>query len=312
MVEYMKAFLKRDAEGLTDVKVDEAPIKMEENNEVVVITGVGSDLYLRKIKPDTKTEVILYSFSGEKGTFKQWFESGLPSDRDEKSTAEIQRVTKIRINKGQAMADLKRKAFTNDYESKGYYEKESYNCKTHEGVQYCWGIKTEELPKEVQFGKLTLLLHKLYYKNILAVKHNGNISIAGLKNTKVSDKFVKLIMSLIEGEHPTHTEINALPIMEKQLYDRLIHLAHLNKKLPHTEDKTIHDLKKRMKLIEGEIHAGNNSPLLKKELYIICHSLKDFGVLSMSEMKEYLNQFYTFKMMVSIFKLSFRDFIDYI
>ena len=131
----------------------------------------------------------------------------------------------------------------------------------------------------------------MYYHNILAVKHSGNISIAGLKNTKVSDKFVAIIMSLIQGDHPTHTEINALPMIEKQLYDRLIHLAQLNKKLPHTEDKTIHDLKKRMKLIEGEIHAGNNSPLLKKELYVLCHALKDFGVLSMTELKDYLSQF---------------------
>jgi len=291
VVEYMKSFLKRDAEGLIDVKVDDAPIKKEENNEVVFIKGIGSDLYLRKIKPDSKSEVILYSFSGDKGTFKQWFEKGLPDNRDEKTTSEIQRITKIKINKGEAMADLKRKAFTNDFDSISYYDKGSLYRRPTEGVQYGWGIKTEELPTEVQFGKLTLLLHKLYYKNILAVKHNGNISIAGLKNTKVSDKFVKLIMSLIEGEHPTHTEINALPIMEKQLYDRLIHLAHLNKKLPHTEDKTIHDLKKRMKLIEGEIHAGNNSPLLKKELYVICHALKDFGVLSMGEIKDYLPQF---------------------
>ena len=46
-----------------------------------------------------------------------------------------------------------------------------------------------------------------------------------------------------------------------------------------------------MKLIEGEIIAGNNSPLLLKELYGIVHSLKDFGILSQKDIKSYLAQF---------------------
>jgi hypothetical protein len=161
--------------------------------------------------------------------------------------------------------------------------------KTNEEVGF--GIKTEKIPEKVTFGKLVLLLHKLYYKNILAVKHHNMISIAGLKNTKVSEKFVKIVMGMVEGIHPTVTEINGLSVAEKQLYDRLIHLAGLNKMIPHTQDKTITDLKKRMKLIEAEISAGNNSPILLQELYVIVHSLKDFGVLSQKDIKQYLSQF---------------------
>ena len=279
VVQYMKSFLKKDAEGLTEVK-DEASIIKDEDPQVVFISGSPNNLYLRKIKPnrgDDRSFKVLYSFSGDRDTYKGF-------TRSDKSTSLVKDATGIRITKEDALRMLEKKLNTTDFKTmrdKYFSDKETYG----------WGIQTEELPKEVQFGKLTLLLHKLYYHNILAVKHSGNISIAGLKNTKVSDKFVAIIMSLIEGDNPTHTEINSLPVMEKQLYDRLIHLEHLNKKLPHTEDKTIHDLKKRMKLIEGEIHAGNNSPLLKKELYVICHTLKDFNVLSMGEIKEYLSQF---------------------
>jgi len=161
--------------------------------------------------------------------------------------------------------------------------------KTNEEVGF--GIKTEKIPEKVTFGKLVLLLHKLYYKNTLAVKHHNMISIAGLKNTKVSEKFVKIIMGMVEGIHPTVSEINGLSVAEKQLYDRLIHLAGLNKMIPHTQDKTVTDLKKRMKLIEAEISAGNNSPILLQELYVIVHSLKDFGVLSQKDIKQYLSQF---------------------
>ena len=163
------------------------------------------------------------------------------------------------------------------------------NNKTNDIVGF--GIKTEEIPEKVAFGKLVILLKKLYYKNILAVKHHNMISIVGFKNTKVSDKLVKILMGMVEGTHPQVFELNALSINEKQLYDRLIQLAGLNKMIPNTQDKTVSDLKLRMELIEGQLNAGNNSPLLLQELYVIVHSLKDFGVLSQKDIKNYLSQF---------------------
>lgn len=163
------------------------------------------------------------------------------------------------------------------------------NNKTNDIVGF--GIKTEEIPEKVTFGKLVILLRKLYYKNILAVKHHNMISIVGLKNTKVSDKLVKILMGMVEGTNPQAFELNGLSINEKQLYDRLIQLAGLNKMIPHSTEKTVTDLKTRMKLIEGEITAGNNSPLLLQQLYVIVHSLKDFGVLKNKDIKNYLSQF---------------------
>ena len=163
------------------------------------------------------------------------------------------------------------------------------NNKTNDIVGF--GIKTEEIPEKVTFGKLVLLLKKLYYKNILAVKHHNMISIVGFKNTKVSDKLVKILMGMVEGTNPQAFELNGLSVNEKQIYDRLIHLAGLNKMIPHSTEKTVTDLKTRMKLIEGQITAGNNSPLLLQELYVIVHSLKDFGVLGNKDIKNYLSQF---------------------
>jgi len=123
------------------------------------------------------------------------------------------------------------------------------------------------------------------------VKHHNMISIVGFKNTKVSDRLVKILMGMVEGTYPQLFELNALSINEKQLYDRLIQLAGLNKMIPNTQDKTVSDLKLRMELIEGQLNAGNNSPLLLQELYVIVHSLKDFGVLSQKDIKNYLSQF---------------------
>ena len=95
--------------------------------------------------------------------------------------------------------------------------------------QVGFGIKTENLPETEHFGKVLLLLHKLYYNNILSVKYHNKINIKGFKNVKVSDKFVKIIMNSLSGKHPTTADINAWSINEKQVYDRLIYLAKLNK-----------------------------------------------------------------------------------
>ena len=154
-----------------------------------------------------------------------------------------------------------------------------------------FGLSREQIPEYAKFGKILIQVQKLYYKNILCVKHHNKLSIAGVKNTKVSDKFVKIIMCMLENIKPTISEINGLSTSEKQLYDHVIYLGGLNKMMPHNNDKTISDLKKRMKLIEGEIATGNNSPLLKDELYYICHTLKNFNVLSLNELKKYLAQF---------------------
>ncbi len=98
---------------------------------------------------------------------------------------------------------------------------------------------------------------------------------------------------MVEGVHPELFELNALSINEKQLYDRLIQLAGLNKMIPNTQDKTVSEL------IEGQLNAGNNllffvtnfPSVLLQELYVIVHSLKDFGVLSQKDIKNYLSQF---------------------
>lgn len=148
-----------------------------------------------------------------------------------------------------------------------------------------------DIPDNVKFGKIIVLLHKLYYKNILAVKNSNHSSIAGFKNCRVSNNFVKIIMSIYDGDKPEFRDIDRLSIPEKHLYDRLIHLAGFNKHVENTRDKTVSDIKHKLKIVEGEIEAGNNNPMLKKEIYKLCHTLHNFNVLDNKDMKEYLNQF---------------------
>jgi hypothetical protein len=158
-------------------------------------------------------------------------------------------------------------------------------------VEYGMGLHAEKIPARVPFGNVNLLLKKLYYNNELSAKNKHDKSIAGLKTTKVSEQFVKLIMNMLKGLHPTHGDLNHLPIHERQLYDRLIQVANLNKSMPHQGDRTVQELKKRLKLIEGEISIGNDNPMLVKEIYSILHTLKDFKSITQSQIDKYMSQF---------------------
>ena len=252
---------------------------------------------------------LIYEFLDERDQTKIK-EEGIVSTISEKDL--IQRIKKELIDKYAARGSIQKRRdqynqqdFTN-IKDKNLFQDVTTKNKDHIAEQVArrmvkaghsnntvigFGIKPESLPKVASFGKLKLLVHKLYYKNILAIKHPSMVSVVGLKNTKVSEKFVNIIMNILEGHYPTLAELNGLSITEKQLFDRLVYLSGLNKQVSHSSDKTINDLKKKMKLIEGEISAGNNNPMLYKELYVVVHSLKDFGVLSQRDIKSYLAQF---------------------
>jgi len=154
-----------------------------------------------------------------------------------------------------------------------------------------WGIKEQEIPDMVQFGKVKIALNKLFFKNILSVRHNNLGRIAGFPNVKVSDDFVAIIMKLSKGDKIIKQEIDSLQKSEQILYDSLLSLANLNKKIPNNQNNTIQELKNRMDTITGLMEAGNDNKLLVKELYQIVHSLKSFGVITNGEANKYLSQF---------------------
>jgi len=156
---------------------------------------------------------------------------------------------------------------------------------------YGYGLHNEDLPKFANFGKILINLHKLYYDNILAPRYKTNqFAVHGFNNMKVSDKLVHIIMNLLEKINPTHSDLNMLSNNERMVYDRLLHLGGFHKSIPNTEDKTITDYKKRLKLLEAEINIGNTNPEIKKEIYTIIHSLCNFGVITSNQLKQYIKQ----------------------
>jgi len=321
--------LSKAIEGVINVKDEPVlsssgvPVNIEVNrlpNEdtlFIISHTAGGDkpLYLRSI--DANGLHLLYSFTGEVGTFKEYFDKDLPTDRkgkgSGKSSVEIERATGITPSQFNSIFDVSSKSVNPAFISKKLFDKYGIRSitlqeenfftpifykkysKTQGGrkteTEYGMGLPAENIPQYVPFGNVILLLQKLYYHNQLSVKNKQMKSVAGFRTTKVSEAFVKLIMNMVQGLKPTHSDISALSANERQVYDRLIQVANLNKAVANHGDKTITDLKHRLKMIESEIEIGNNNPMLKKELYGILHALKNFKVITQSQIDKYIKQF---------------------
>ena len=146
----------------------------------------------------------------------------------------------------------------------------------------------EELPKFALFGRIAINPRALYYDNNLIVLNHKNHHINGYNKVKVSDHFVSAIMKLLNEEVPKHEDLKHFDLKEKELYDMVIHLAGLHKRVEHNLDRTKQSMKHRFELLDGEINAGNNNDDIKKELKDLVHKMAYAGMISHHEAHQYL------------------------
>jgi hypothetical protein len=152
------------------------------------------------------------------------------------------------------------------------------------------GLK-EKLPSFIQFGKVIILLDKLYYKNTLSIKDKNKKNIQGLPNKKVSDKFVDIIMRMIKDDKVAGTgDIYELDDKEQELFTILMYKSGFYKETTTNNKKIIQKLKDRLQLVEGTIKAGNNNEDNFKELYQIIFKMTNLGVISLSNGRSYYKQ----------------------
>ena len=152
-----------------------------------------------------------------------------------------------------------------------------------------YGLKTESIPDICHFGKNIILLKKLYYNNILSVKNKKMHAIEYFTNVKVSDNFVDVILQMCKNSKPN---INNLTPDEKQLLDTLLHVCGIKSSANSSKkDDVVNELKNKFKLAEGQLRAGNNNPLIIKELKDILKKLTLYNVVTLKNSKDYLKQF---------------------
>lgn len=153
----------------------------------------------------------------------------------------------------------------------------------------------KDLPKTFLFGRINILLDKLYYKNILSIKDKNLMNIQGIPNSKVSDDFVDLIMRIIEDKETSKDDILDLNEKEQELYSLIMYKSgfYKQKKLSNnikSINKLIIKLKQRFDLINGEIIAGNNNDDNFKEIYSVIFKLTNLGALNLSEGRKYYKE----------------------
>jgi hypothetical protein len=165
-------------------------------------------------------------------------------------------------------------------------------------MMYGWGLNKEAITKHANFGKNIILLDKLYYKNVLSIKDKRMHSVEHLPNVKVSDTLADIIVNMCKNEQTTKQTLDTLSSSEKQLFDILLYVSGVRKSkhISKTEnasakDANIKELKQRFKIVEAEIQAGNNNPVVKAELKEIINKLVLYHVISQNNGKKYLQQF---------------------
>jgi hypothetical protein len=299
---------ERKAESRTELELaeqDKKKVYIVENplNLKKVYFRLGENL-------ESETLFLLFSLSGKRDTFREF----IPTDEDltpkDESDDRENSFKEIKKFAGITKAFLQTKFNNRPYSLKwiewlakkidSTTNFDTIPAKIEPAYEYDgrdypetmgWGIKVEEIPDMVDFGKVKIALNKLFYQNILSVRHKNLGRIAGFPNVKVSDDMVAIIMKLTKNQKVIKQEVDALKKSEQILYDNLISLANLHKGTPNNRASTIVALKERLDLIGGSVDAGNDNRALSKEAYNIVLALKNFGVITNKEANKYLSQF---------------------
>ena len=263
----------------------------------------GSHVYFKIAETPEGKEILLYSTdTNEAGKFRQVMERSLTG----KSTDDVLRniLTNLKIDDFAKSKILNKKASkVNDLigELKSTYKLEpikrglqikklTTGAKSYK--RYGAGLKDpeQELPEYAYFGEIVIMLSKLYYHNILSVKMKSGRAIDGLRNSKVSNLFVDIIMDIYANKDISGS-MKALNTDETNLMNNILYQAKLHKKYTSNTNETLSQLKEQHKVIEGEILAGNNNPELLKELKNVLMKLHHFKAISIPAINKYLKNF---------------------
>ena len=96
----------------------------------------------------------------------------------------------------------------------------------------------------------------------------------------MSDNLSNVVMKIVNGGSITKTDLNSLNQGDRQIYDRLLKMSCLHKDNEHTFDESSKHMSERLRLIEGEVNAGNDSPELLREAHGILHSMANCKLIS--------------------------------
>ena len=142
------------------------------------------------------------------------------------------------------------------------------------------GVHMKQFSALTRFGKIFISLKKLYNNNVLSIKNAKQKSITGIPEKKVSENLSNVIMKIAEGGTITKADLHTLNQIDRHIYDNLVKLAGLHKQHENSFNDTAKHMADRLKIVEGEINAGNDEQDLLKEAHQLLHELSNCGVIS--------------------------------
>jgi hypothetical protein len=156
------------------------------------------------------------------------------------------------------------------------------------------GVGIKNYSKMMKFGKVAISPDDLYYKNILKIRLHNKRSILGIPDIRVSDSLAAVLMKIVDGEHVTRSDLSILSKKDKMIYDKLMVISGLHKTIDNSFDDTAQEMKQRMRLIEGELGAGNNNPMLLKESHQLLNSMHACGMISARQANKHYKDIKTY------------------
>jgi hypothetical protein len=145
-------------------------------------------------------------------------------------------------------------------------------------------VKKEELPQWSEFGDLYISPGDLHFRDKLLLVTKNKKRINGFTTKRLSPHMAKIFLQVLKDEIPT--ELHMMSPDELLLYNSVLRKANLHKKFPTMD--VISDIKRRITILEGEIEAGNDNKLLKRELRHLVIYLYTFKVITQTNMEAYL------------------------
>lgn len=150
-------------------------------------------------------------------------------------------------------------------------------------AMFGYGLKNQV----IEFGALHLNVNKLKNENKLKLTYKNGNALKEIKLTTVSDKFIDMVMDIINGKKFSDRKFNMLPEDEKYLYQVMLKKAKLAGDLDVRLDKlnssAIEKLKNDWELVIGEINSGNDSPALIIRAKVLVKTFMEKKMISKSE-----------------------------
>jgi hypothetical protein len=148
----------------------------------------------------------------------------------------------------------------------------------------------QSIPTIINFGLVFLLLRKLYLHNILSIQNNHYKKVNGFNNVKVSDTFVEIIQDILNNKNYV-SKLAHLSSNEREIFDHLLYVAGLHKKLNGGSIADTNKLKKELEMLEGEIISGNNNKALQKQLFKLLQKMAHYKMISSHIAQKHYKQF---------------------